>query len=189
MKRISKFSVFGLIALFLSTPLLVTASGLVTFDVKYPQGEEISKDLQFVYSAKGGGYETICVSTLQSLDCDIVGTSTHNGIDLLWGDFEAYEKGGRQVVVLTTEEATFLMVLDSGLVDIDQITEHFPYIGEIKEMTIIETNTIIKTQEPNPTQPIETPTPSPTEDNKCGHFGPHSGTPVAGEEYACKGGN
>ena len=182
-KRI--LTVVGLIALFLSTPLLVTASGLVTMDVVYPEGKDLSEDLQVLYSANGDGYETICIKSILSLDCDIVGKSTHNGIDLMWGDQKVFDEGQRQIVVLTTEKGTFLMVIDNGLVDIDQIE-----IVSEEEISIIETTKIvIETQAPNPTsKPIETPTPSPTEDNKCGHFGPHYGTPVNGDEYACQGG-
>lgn len=179
MKRKKFLTIVGLLALFLSTPLLVTASGLATFDVKYPQGEELSKEVQVIYSANGGGYETICAKTSQSLDCDIVGQSLHNGIDLLWGDQGVFDVGRRQVAILTTDKGIFLMVIDNGLVDIDQIIENSPYIGEIEKITIIENYTIIETPQP---------TPSPTE-NKCGHFGPHYGTPVNGDSYFCQGGN
>ncbi|OGC45504.1 hypothetical protein A3J98_02035 [candidate division WS6 bacterium RIFOXYC1_FULL_33_10] len=165
---------------------MVTASGLVTFDVQYPEGEEISNDLQVVYSAYGGGYETICVKTSKSLDCDIVGLSQKDGFDIQWGTDSNNENGPEQVVILTTEKGTFLMVIDDGLVDIDQIET----VSEEEISTIETIKIVVETEEPNPTsEPIETPTPSSTEEeNKCGHFGPHYGTPVNGDEYECQGG-
>ena len=168
------------------TPVLASASTLVSLDVQFPEGEDLSNDLQLVYSAQGGGYETFCARTSQSLDCDIVGSSLHNGIDLMWGDQKVFDEGQRQIVVLTTEKAIFLVVTDNGLVDIDQIGNLFEEaeISVMEALFEIETNSSIKTQEP-----IETSTPSPAEDNNCGHYGPHLGTPVNGDAYFCKGGN